>query len=296
MPSTKRTTERHGFTLVELLVVITIIGILASLLVPTIAMAVKKSRESAIAFDLKQLQMAMEAFKKERKTNVYPPDFSKDHDANAANRQPALERFVRQNFRNTGPTYVANWVANATDRPQDLDPSEALYFWLALSQKNPESPLPFDGTAEGWSFFDFEQDRLVDADNDGWFEYLPPHGEQVPYVYFESSRYLDPTAANPKPSGYDTDLYIGPQNGYPNAGRVRPYYRQLPPNANTPGDYQAKGTFQIICAGYDGVFGSTPADNTSLSNKAYPAGVGFEEADLDNIATFADGRLDNELD
>lgn len=283
MLHSNRNVNRRGFTLVELLVVITIIGILISLLVPTLAAAMKRAREGAVAQDIKQLQMSMEKFKTDRKSKAYPPDFSLNDETGAAvtpaNRQTILEKFVRDIAPNSSRTYVdSTWIPDVTQAQFDaLDPSEALYFWLALSQKNPEEPLPTSGTDAGWSFFEFEQERLVDNDGDGWLEYLQAHGEEVPYVYF---------------STYALDLYDGADTrngggtaGYPDAGVVRPYLENV-----TPRTYQAKNGFQIVSAGYDGVFGTNGAD------KAYPVGVGFEEEDLDNQATFSDGRLDNELD
>ena len=117
-------------------------------------------------------------------------------------------------------------------------------------------------------FFEFKEERLRDADGDGWKEYVPAHGEEVPYLYF---------------AAYPVARYDGGRNGYPNAGKCKPYL-------SGTGGFQAKSSFQIICAGYDGIFGGTE------NSKTYPTGVNFEEVDLDNMASFSDGRLDNELD
>lgn len=51
--------KRAGFTLIELLIVIAIIGVLAALLVPTLANALEKSRESKTSSNLRQMGAAL---------------------------------------------------------------------------------------------------------------------------------------------------------------------------------------------------------------------------------------------
>ncbi len=65
---------RRGFTLVEMLVVITIIGILAGLAIPAVIVARNRAKVGAMVMDIKQLEMACQAYKE--KFGEYPPDFA----------------------------------------------------------------------------------------------------------------------------------------------------------------------------------------------------------------------------
>ena len=63
----------NGFTLVEMLVVLAIIGVLAAILVPTIGVAVRTVRQGAIRTEMKQMEVAIENYK--TKFNSYPINF-----------------------------------------------------------------------------------------------------------------------------------------------------------------------------------------------------------------------------
>lgn len=64
--------KRKGFTLIEMLIVIVVIGILAMIIIPRLAGAARKGREAALRADLKGLRDAIEQF--EGNTAAYPPD------------------------------------------------------------------------------------------------------------------------------------------------------------------------------------------------------------------------------
>ncbi len=69
--STKRTL-RHGFTLVEMLVVVAIIGILAGLITAAATVAIKTAKKAVITMEFTQLDQALKAYKD--KYGEYPPD------------------------------------------------------------------------------------------------------------------------------------------------------------------------------------------------------------------------------
>jgi prepilin-type N-terminal cleavage/methylation domain-containing protein len=67
----RNTRIRSGFTLMELLVVIVIIGILASLLLPAISLAKRRSQGAVCINNLKQLDLALGMFVEEH-DQIYP--------------------------------------------------------------------------------------------------------------------------------------------------------------------------------------------------------------------------------
>src|SRR5687767_3618331 len=67
---------RPGFTLVELLVVITIIGILAGLITVAAVGALKKARETEVRTEINQIDSALMEYK--NKTTAFPPNCQTD--------------------------------------------------------------------------------------------------------------------------------------------------------------------------------------------------------------------------
>lgn len=64
-------TRRRGFTLIEVLIVITVLAILALIIIPRMASASRRGREASLRADLKQMRDAIERF--EANTAGWPP-------------------------------------------------------------------------------------------------------------------------------------------------------------------------------------------------------------------------------
>lgn len=70
----RREHSDRGFTLIEVLIVIVIIAILATIVIPRLLGAGRKSKEAALRADLKQIRDAIEQF--EANTAAWPPNLS----------------------------------------------------------------------------------------------------------------------------------------------------------------------------------------------------------------------------
>ncbi|MFH1783793.1 MAG: type II secretion system protein [bacterium] len=65
--------DKKGFTLVELLIVIVILGILAAIVIARFAGATKDSKEANLKANLREMRSAIEAYKAYSMSNGYPP-------------------------------------------------------------------------------------------------------------------------------------------------------------------------------------------------------------------------------
>jgi len=277
-----------GFTLVELLVVITIITILAGLITVAAFNAVRAARDFSIAQEVVTLQAAVTAYK-----NEYGDFFPSSTEGAAG--QAALKRHMRTAFRN-------HRESDAVLNEIQLDASEALVFFLGGNFKyhehndpqgndttrpkfvfmidNQEYPFSgardssgFNGKGRAISLFDFDETRLIDYDGDGFYSYAPKYTDDAPLVYFNHKQY----------SSASMDFTTGPSNH----GAVKPYKTTSPKGVTY---LQPKG-FQIIAAGQDGNFGVFA---NASDEKLFPSGQKFSVEDNDNISNFSDkGRFEN---
>jgi prepilin-type N-terminal cleavage/methylation domain-containing protein len=166
LPPASRILHPHsGFTLVELLVVITIIGILVALITVAAAGALKRARQAEIKVEVDQIGMAFETYKD---TNgSYPPNCQVD-DVNETGvenpNEPIVESQVltdlRRHFKQAFPrsrepdnllrTLVGlnptgTTAGNFRVLRGGMTAGEAIVFWLGGFSADPKYPISGDG-------------------------------------------------------------------------------------------------------------------------------------------------------
>lgn len=278
-------TARSAFTLVELLVVITIIGILVALLIPAVTGVMGNAKDAQMGIEIASMSQALEAYKLEHLE--YPPDFARPSTGDLQQINEHLARKFR--YRVTKGKPNDNLVALNGQLPSNLDPAEALVFWLSGPSGDPKFPLTGrkpenrDSSTGGGArekgpnpFFEFDQARLLDQDGDGFPEYYPDYSE-LPYVYLRHDSYLK-NADNPMEPHLVRE---GPDTSLGGPAPVRAYAANI-----AEGQYVAAEKFQIICAGRDNRYMNI--DVPSIPE--YPSGIGYQEQDEDNLTNFSEGE------
>jgi prepilin-type N-terminal cleavage/methylation domain-containing protein len=126
-----------GFTLVEMLVVVAIIGMLAALVTSASIVALRAAKRATVVMEIKQLEMACQMYKE--KFGEYPPDFA---DVATADGQAVILRHLAKAFPRYQPGITGTatgWAGVKADVKAgwnfDLDvvaisPGGALTFWL----------------------------------------------------------------------------------------------------------------------------------------------------------------------
>jgi prepilin-type N-terminal cleavage/methylation domain-containing protein len=330
-----RVRNRIGFTLVELLVVISIIAILAGLLLPVIGSVRRRGQVTATVLEIQNLKNAIEQYK--QKFGDYPPDGSNSL---------VLERHIRIAFPRIHVTeinflriklgFVLDSNNNVIPKNTRLDPAEALVFFLSGFSDDPRYPFQGKGGPASVNpnpgLFDFDPQRLLKTDdNDGFAAYYP-RGSDVPFVYFDSRTYMPRKIYGVVDN--NGNKINAPAAQYPLAvtssdkGIARPYRsdqeRQVTPSGDDQHNFQwvNKNTFQIIAAGITNHYGNdlincdhghvierapycpicdhklppTPAWTTKrYFFHRYPSGSYYSEGDNSNITSFSRGTLEDDI-
>jgi prepilin-type N-terminal cleavage/methylation domain-containing protein len=301
MSHTRHQARRAGFTLVELLVVITIIGVLVGLLTVGIMAAYNASKRFVLSNEVTQVSASIEQFKS--KYGCYPPDMTDVSDptinnggvtpANLSNFK-AFSAFINKAYPRADRVAIAAFCNTVRNNGAAMDPAEALVFFLARTSKDPRYPLgrivsgnyqaPQDNEVD--VFFEFPAGSLFDADGDSLFEFQQSTARRAPLVYFDARTYTQPVVM----SG---TVQVGFQNsGYLNtAGIATPYASGFSPPSNYV--FFNPKSYQLVCAGTDGEFGvmltpGTPAYPV-LSQTAAIQLPRVPESDGDNVANFTEG-------
>jgi prepilin-type N-terminal cleavage/methylation domain-containing protein len=296
-----------GFTLVEMLVVIGIIGILAALLLPAIMQAMNTTRNAAIAFEVNQLASAIEAYKQDK--GDYPPNFRD---------LAVVTRHIRKCYPKIDPTYFTAFITKATPAAGStvaIDEGESLVFWLTMTDNDPRYPFlsyfnPNNLTPSPKRYYDFDQTRLTSATADAVPSFKAKFCKDTYYIYIDSRSYDNPandatdvcrfmsidTAAGVDTYAYAEDSTVG----------VRPYWSSTTTGITTPNISRTKykpinpTTFQLICAGQDGDFGSVfgqggDSDVKIATGPLAGANFNVNKSDHDNITNFSNGKTLGDL-
>ena len=285
---------RHGFSLLELLVVIVIIGILMALILPALNGARLSARITAVSTEITQLDQAVVSF--ENRFKCLPPS-SLTIPINAASwtatdRQKILRIWDQFDFSTCGGlgSTAAGVAGSYPAAPVYLNGAECLVFFLGGVNANPTGPPQLIGFANNsqypWAvypqnrdipfFENFSTDRLTDLDGDGARELIDSLPDQsTPYLFFSSQgKSYDKT--NSATAWDDFDVH----GGMTNSLDMTSIY--LGADGKTPLRNQG---YQIISPGLDKQYG---IGGVYTDGKELTAARAIE---ADNITNFSGGTL-----
>lgn len=248
-----RKSKRGGFTLVEMLTVLVIIGVLASMIAGAVMFALNAVNQTVIRQEINQLELALDTYKNDY--SEYPPD----------NADQAYSHIIRC-YRNVNKDHASAVAKQVT-------PTTALYIFL--SPKNADPAYPFNWSTQVHQkagIMDFDRGRVKQTDGSdvNWSDYNAAQGKlcpfifmprscALPYVYFRGNMSNGATT-------YDGKTYNGAVA-----------YK------DKHGLWYGERKFQIICGGADNVYHDTGGDNIVKD--------GMKAADLDNIVSFSTKQI-----
>ena len=112
-----------GFTLVELLIVIVILGILAAIVIARFAGATKESKEASLKGNLRTMRSSLEIYKANSQANIYPAtldDLWKGTSPDVLSKT-FIERIPADPFYKKKTVYNSAFVFDPTDAATDRD-------------------------------------------------------------------------------------------------------------------------------------------------------------------------------
>jgi len=267
----RRTRATRGFTLVEMLVVVSIIGLLAALVTSTVMEMIATARKTAIAVEMGQMELVLSMYNDPPPSALKGPVFEGylqrlfpryDMGADNDNLAQAMNAIFGQFLdAEEGETYDYG-SSQGDDQSNVLRGDWALVFWLVGFSGDPEDPLRDHGLRmtgqlkadkNAKQVFGFEKERLsmgsyARQGNTG-------HSERK-YYYVDFREYGRPV--------YKYN-FIAYRNGV---------------GAN--GDYYNEDTYQIINPGRDGLLG--------VGQGVELQGLPYDGEDGDNMTNFSGNK------
>ena len=258
---------RRGFTLVEMLAVVVIIAILASLITAAAIPARRRAQIAGMAMELAQLDMAVRAYKE--RFGAFPPDFTD---------MAAVRRHVRKAF----PLCTLT-DAELNTKFTGAAPCHALTFWLGGMldangiptgfSADPKNPFVLGGSRIG-PFFEFDPERLGRPLGTLFIRYWPAGatgdftGGAMAYFRAENGSYA----------------------GKHWASWVYPY------KDSGPGTWVNPRSFQIVSSGMDVLY----AEDNNNGNQyylfpTYPTTGTDVEAHHDDMSNFTSGTMEDAM-
>lgn len=149
VPAVTIAAKKRAFSLVEMLIVISILGIMAAIIIPAMKDHSQKAKEAAAKDNLRILRTAIEAYAAQH--NGVPPGFPFDNPAN----EPSLAAFGVQLF--STPKYLPDMPRNPINDKDSL-----------AIQADPLAADPTDAT--GWIYSPTTRDmrlNVLGTDSEG---------------------------------------------------------------------------------------------------------------------------------
>lgn len=259
----RRTRATRGFTLVEMLVVVSIIGLLAALVTSTVMEVIATARKTAIAVEMGQMELVLSMY------NDPPPSA-----LSGSEFEGYLQRLFPRYDMDNGTTGLASRMNSAFqtfDGDYDYEGTVpyradwALVFWLVGFSGDPEDPLRDHGLRMTGQLkadknlkqvFEFDKERL---ENGSYARAGNTSHDERKYYYVDFRQYGDVILSQ---GGND---FIAYRNG-----------------VGADGDYYNEDTYQIINPGRDGLLG--------VGQGVELEGLPYDGEDGDNMTNFSGNK------